>query len=171
MMKKSIIVSIIVVLASTATAVYDPNNSISNNSSDIRMLDSPASDINFSQENGTCESSKDDVVEFDSDKVDEKTKLKVEGTVRTPNLCYGLEENLDKGNEEYVLNITSESNKEICVQCVGSIEYSAEIDLPEKTSLEVIHDGEEVGTFEQEDEKEENDSRGLLGRILSFFGL
>ena len=172
-MRKSIIISIIVILASTATAVYDPNNSISNNSSDIRMLDSPVSNINFSHGNGTCGSSQDDVVQFDPDKVNEMTKLKVEGTLQTPNPCYGLEEKLDKGNEKYVLNITSKSTKEICLQCIGSINYSAEIDLPENISLEVIHDGEQVGTFEKENEdekQEENTSRGLLRRILAFFG-
>jgi len=171
-MRKTILISIILVLASTATAAYDPKNSISNDDSDIRILDSHTSDINFSQGNGTCGSTQGDLVNFDSNTVDDKSKVKVEGTVQTPNPCYELEKSLDRGNEKYILNINSKSNKEICVQCIGSINYSAEIDLPENTSLEVIHDGEQVGVFEQkiEDEKKENNSKGLLARILAFFG-
>lgn len=170
-MKKYCIIFLIVLTSFTAVSAPD---SVANESEDnLRTINSGDSEISFSQRNGTCGMPENDTVSFNQMTEESESTITVEGTVNTPNPCYRLDYNLDKKEEKYVLEISSSSSKRICVQCTGSIDYTAQISIPEDMPLEVTHDGEQAGVFTPDsgaiNENEER-SRGLLYRILSFFG-
>lgn len=68
------------------------------------------------------------------------TRFVVNGSVQTPTPCYGLDASVEQGGGGYVLRITSSSSGGACVQCVGSIRYTASVIVPAE-QLTVMHDG------------------------------
>lgn len=167
-MGKHLIVFIVVLLTLTFTVVGDQKSTVTDNSTDgtdLEILSGNNPLKSFSQGNGSCGDGSGDKVSFNQN----SSSVIVEGTLQTSNPCYSLRENLIQDEGVYTLNITSKSDgKRICVQCLGSIDYTAEVRLPDKTPLEIIHDGEKIDEFTRE--KEKKSFRGLLAKLLDLLG-
>lgn len=74
------------------------------------------------------------------------------GSIETPNPCYTTDyEIVEEEENVYTMNIVTESEDMMCVECVGIIEYQADFDTEEGFVLHVEHDGDQVETIEHGD--------------------
>lgn len=186
-MKRELMISVFaVLLVSSTAAIYDPNNSTGSGDVELRITDASSLPyVDFSQENASCSSGTDHNTSISANSSDNKTFLEVEGSYSLPNPCYELDHNLSGENNSYSLNITADSTGGVCVQCIGNINYQAQVVLPANSSLDVYHGGDMVEEYTPDNSTEENSSeqnessrpepeperKGLIQRILEFFGL
>lgn len=93
------------------------------------------------------------------------------GFVQTSNPCYTADYEVEKVEDDvYRFDVVSESEDGMCVECVGSLEYSASFSAEEDFTLLVLHDGEEVDRIDverSEDSVEDKVSR--FQRFLNWF--
>lgn len=104
-------------------------------------------DESFSFENGSCNMDDDALVAFEDEAV------QIEGSIRTPNPCYGLElasvqllndEEFEDDSDD-VLEVTvatTEQQSDVCTSCVGSVPYTATVDFEHDypSNVRVFHE-------------------------------
>lgn len=101
----------------------------------------------FSFENGSCNMDDDALVSFEDETVE------IEGSIRTPNPCYGLElasvqllneEEFEDGSDDFleVTVRTTEQQSDMCTSCVGSVPYTATVDFEHDypSNVRVFHE-------------------------------
>ena len=188
-MKREFVISVFaVLLVSSTAAIYNPNNSTGSGDGDLRITKTASvPSVDFSQGNGSCSSGMGDNVSISANSSDSKTLIDIEGSYSLPNPCYELNHDISEENGSYSLNITANSTGGVCVQCVGNIDYQAQVVLPANSSIEVYHGGDMAGEYvTEENSSEENNSseqedssrpepepekKGLFQRFLEFLGL
>lgn len=104
--------------------------------------------------------------------IDGKYTVNFTGYVRTANPCYTVRhDSVKKSDSVYVLNVTTKSTGQICVQCVGVVSYEASFDADRPFRLEVLHNGENVGNlthpeYAEYTEERKAHRRGILEGFL-----
>lgn len=93
------------------------------------------------------------------------------GFIQTPNPCYVLDyEVTEEEDNVYTVDLVAEEDPEaeICMECVGVIEYQANFDTTEGFVLNIEHEGEQVETIEHEDYAESGSGEPVQGLFKSF---
>jgi len=93
------------------------------------------------------------------------------GYVQTSNPCHTVSlSDVEQDGNTYTLNITTESQEGVCVDCVGIVTYSAEFSADEPFKLEILHDGEQVDAVTHPSYSDGNgsDSGEESGPVQSF---
>ncbi len=130
--------------------------------------------------NATCMSNEEEGVDdygvYTTEPDDEEIMgVHFTGFIQTPNPCYTVDHEVtDEGYGVYTMNVVTESDLEegeVCMQCVGIIEYQASFETDEGFQLHVEHDGERVETIEHEYDGSNGEDNGdeTQGVFSSFF--
>lgn len=124
-------------------------------------------DQDFRVVNASCSTQRNDTVEIvNRTGTENGWTAKLRGAVQEPNPCFRLEpEEIDTDGNVYVLDVKSVDMNGSCVDCLGSVDYSAAVDVPGDKRLEVRHDGETVETFKAPGKE----SRGFLATLFQWF--
>lgn len=96
-----------------------------------------------------------------------------EGTITAGTPCHIIEHEINRAEEEYVLNIKTvrdelDSNQ-ACAEVITGLNYDAEFEAQPGFTLEIKHDSETVETVTHK--FEETQRMSLIQRILNFLGL
>jgi len=137
-MKRTILALSLITAALSVSAV-NPSQVMEDSTSEaLSMTTSHGYRINFSQQEAICGNSGADEATIET--LDDG--IEIRGTYQTPNPCHELTYDVEKSGDSYVLRIDERSTSDICVDCVGNVEYSAGFSAPGDYSIEVYH-GEE----------------------------
>lgn len=177
-MKKTALITALVFLSGTATAVvgYDgpkdgPHimSGASSASSTAAVSPNGTEYRSTVKMDGRTPDIKDSEIK-DINRSDDR--LSFEGSIQASTPCHLLEQEVEKtGNGTYVLDIETvqDNSSEVCAQQSVMIEYDAEFEDEAPYSLSVRHDGEEVRELSNPtvQEKEPSDP---IKEILDWFG-
>ncbi len=106
--------------------------------------------------------------------------IEFSGFIETPNPCYIVESEVtrtDEGVYEYnIVPVQDLDEGEVCVECVGLLEYSGNFGSDEEFELRVMHDGEHVETIPADNNGNGEEVPGrfyeripVINRVFSWF--
>jgi len=180
----------------SATAIYDPNNTVTDpNSSGPQLMKTTAEpvpisaerdySIDFEQETARCGGQGVDNASITSLKVSpDETTVNVDGVFQTQHPNYNLSHNIEKVEDKhYILRLNGVETSNIAPTCIGNIEYSANFTSSEGYLLEVYHNDTKIEEKQmptavngsttspepsenQQSETEKEDSKGFFADIL-----
>lgn len=103
--------------------------------------------VGFNQVDASCGGPNADV-SLDAETTETGDQLiTVIGALSTPNPCYRVEGDLERMEDGLALQVISESEGGMCVQCVGQVSYEAQIEASGFDNLAVYHDGQQIKQF------------------------
>ncbi len=91
---------------------------------------------------------------------------RIQGVMQTPNPCHTINiSEINQSEETYTMNLVAESQEEICIQCVGAVEYEIILEGDRPEEVNILHNGEEIGTVRLK----RNIFQVLVGWLRSLF--
>jgi hypothetical protein len=156
-MKKILFISLMVLSMSlSATAIYDPNNTVKSTDEkvqgDVKVTKLDAKEItnhnlDFMHMEGRCGSVDGDRASISPRKISSgNNTLKIEGVFQTPHPRYNLTGEVEKtGEKQYILRVKGVETSKVAPRCIGNINYHAHFTAPENSTLEVYHNQSKIG--------------------------
>ena len=194
MKRKVYMMTVLLLLAGFAGAVVDENGSSPSNQVDegemaITSTGSTASGTTAVGPNGTEYSAKvamsgrlgditnGSVAEGSREITEGKIRLELNGSIVSPTLCHVVDQKVSTSDgNSYKLKIDTVkenlNNDTLCAQQQAMINYNAEFEAEGPYELTVLHNGEEVKTFNVEDvagPEPEPRERGFIASLIDFF--
>lgn len=124
------------------------NSTKINGSKDNKIMSRKISTLDFKQVNSKCGGEGGAKIKFDQSQ--EEKRIEIKGTVSTSDPCYNLTGvlvgSLQGEKNILFLDVTSESTGKMCMQCTGSVSYSASITNLDPVNYNIIvkHNGKEI---------------------------
>ncbi len=131
-------------------------------------------DSSVAVRNSTCYSGEDlgirDHQTYLQDQEDKRYGINFSGYFKTPTPCYKLEIDVEEIQENVyeidMLPVEDLKDGEVCIECVGVLEYDAEFRSRNEFELKILHSGEHVETFNIYEDK--NDEPKIPSENVSF---
>ncbi len=106
-----------------------------------------------------------------------KNLVRFNGSITSPDLCHVIEHDVEETEEGYSLNIKTVKDEldQPCGQQQTMIDYKASFQAEAPYNLTVLHNGEEMETFQAENEEgtpsdRESEEKGAVESFLDWLG-
>ena len=180
MKRTALIIGLTILLAGLSAAIVNGNKT---RSGDLSITSGgSASATTGVNENGTVYSIKVETSGQDMNNTEDwignatfpHSGVKFQGRIRAPTPCHVIQHDVNKTDNQYVLNIETvkeslDNSTEVCSQVVTGINYDAEFEADAGFQLEIRHNNQTVETYS--DRVVEKEPQTLLEQILGLLGL